>query len=91
MKRFLRLLNYVLPYKWYVAQNVVYNILGAFFGLFSYVMVIPFLRVLFGNQPLVTEPMEFALNTEYFAQTPHNLFGGHWVHHQIQDALCVSS
>ncbi|MEN8202716.1 MAG: ABC transporter transmembrane domain-containing protein [Bacteroidota bacterium] len=69
MKRFFRLLKYLLPYKWYVVQNVIYNILGAFFGLFSYVMVIPFLRVLFGNQPLVTESMEFSLSTEYFAHT----------------------
>ena len=91
MKRFLRLLNYVLPYKWYVAQNVVYNILGAFFGLFSYVMVIPFLRVLFGNQPLVTEPMDFALNTEYFAHTLNYYMGKIMLIHGDSGALVLVS
>ncbi|RPI41999.1 MAG: ABC transporter ATP-binding protein, partial [Bacteroidetes bacterium] len=66
MNRFFRLLRYLIPYKWYVVQNVVYNILGAFFALFSFAMVIPFLRVLFNNQPLVLEPVEFELSTDYF-------------------------
>jgi subfamily B ATP-binding cassette protein MsbA len=66
MKRFFKLLSYLVPYKWFVAQNIVYNILGAFFALFSFAMVIPFLRVLFNNQPLVAEPEHFALNADYF-------------------------
>ena len=91
MKRFLRLLDYVLPYKWYVAQNVVYNVFGAFFGLFSYVMVIPFLRVLFGNQPMVTEPMEFALSTEYFAHTLNYYMGKIMFTHGDSGALVLVS
>ncbi|MCK4879461.1 MAG: ABC transporter ATP-binding protein [Bacteroidales bacterium] len=75
MKRFFRLLNYLVPYKWYVIQNVLYNILGAFFALFSFAMVIPFLRVLFNNQPMVTEPMEFQLSTEYFMHTLNYYIG----------------
>ncbi len=66
MKRFFRLLRYLFPYKWFVAQNVLYNILGAFFALFSFAMVIPFLRILFENQPAAAEPMEFRLSTDYF-------------------------
>jgi len=72
MKRFFKLLKYLVPYKWFVVQNVVYNILGAFFALFSFAMVIPFLNVLFNNQgtqPVVTEPMHFHLSTEYFMNT----------------------
>ena len=69
MKRFFRLLKYLIPYKWNVIQNVIYNVLGSFFALFSFVMIIPFLKVLFDNQPLVTESMEFELNTEYFIHT----------------------
>jgi subfamily B ATP-binding cassette protein MsbA len=69
MRRFLRLLRYLGPYKWYVVQNIVYNILGAFFALFSFAMVIPFLRVLFENQPLVTERAAFELSAESFLQT----------------------
>jgi len=37
--------------------------------LFSFAMVIPFLQILFDNQPLVEEPMEFQLKTKYFAHT----------------------
>jgi subfamily B ATP-binding cassette protein MsbA len=66
MKRFFKLLSYLVPYKWFIAQNIVYNVLGAFFALFSFAMVIPFLRVLFNNQPLVAEPEHFALNADYF-------------------------
>lgn len=69
MRRFFRLLKYLVPYKWNVIQNVVYNVLGAFFALFSFAMIIPFLKVLFDNQPLVTEPMEFELKTQYFIHT----------------------
>jgi subfamily B ATP-binding cassette protein MsbA len=75
MKRFLRLLNYLAPYKWFVVQNVLYNIMGAFFALFSFAMVIPFLRVLFGNQEVVTAPMEFQLSTEYFMHTMNYYMG----------------
>jgi len=66
MRRFFKLLNYLFPYKWYVAQNVVSNILGAFFALFSFAMVIPFLKVLFENQPTGLEPMDFEFSTAYF-------------------------
>jgi len=65
MRRFFRLLNYLIPYKWYVVQNVIYNVLGAFFAIFSFAMVVPFLRVLFDNQPAQFEPMEFELSTDY--------------------------
>ena len=66
MRRFFKLLNYLLPYKWFVTQNILYNILAAFFALFSFAMVIPFLRVLFENQPMVTESVPFELSTDYF-------------------------
>ena len=69
MRRFLKLLNYLNPYKWYVTQNIVFNILGAFFALFSFAMVIPFLKVLFGNQLTVIEPMAFEFSTDYFMHT----------------------
>ena len=65
MKRFFNLLKYLGPYKWYVIQNVIYNILGAFFALFSFAMVLPFLRVLFGNQPMVEETIPFTASTDY--------------------------
>jgi len=91
MKRFLKLLNYLVPYKWLVAQNVGYNILGAFFALFSFAMVIPFLRVLFGNQPVVTETMDFAFNTEYFIHTLNYYMGRIMLIHGNNGALVLVS
>jgi subfamily B ATP-binding cassette protein MsbA len=69
MKRFFKLIRYLFPYKWYVVQNVFYNILGAFFALFSFAMVIPFQRLLFDNQDIVMEPMELELSTAYLMHT----------------------
>lgn len=91
MKRFFRLLNYLVPYKWYVVQNVVYNILGAFFALFSFAMVIPFLEVLFENQELVTEPMEFKMSTEYFMHTLNFYMGKIMAAHGEAGALILVS
>lgn len=75
MRRFFRLLRYLLPFKWYVLQNVVYNILGAFFALFSFAMIIPFLEVLFKQQELVSEPMAFEFSMEYFRHTLNYYMG----------------
>ena len=75
MRRFFRLLKYLIPYKWYVVQNVTYNILGAFFAIFSFAMVVPFLRVLFDNQPAQFEPMEFELSTDYLMNVIYQYMG----------------
>jgi len=91
MKRFFRLLNYLVPYKWYVAQNVLYNILGAFFALFSFAMVIPFLRILFNDQELVTEPMDFHLSTEYLMHTLNFYIGKIMAMHDTSGALILVS
>lgn len=69
MRRFFKLFKYLVPYKWHVVRNIVFNVLGAFFALFSFAMIIPFLQVLFENQPIVEEPMEFQLKTKYFIHT----------------------
>ena len=45
------------------------RLLGAFFGLFSFAMVVPFLRVLFELQETVAEPMEFQFNVDYLMHT----------------------
>jgi len=73
MNRFFRLLQYLLPYKWYAVQNIAYNIFAAFFALFSFTMVIPFLQILFDKQEMVENAIPFALNLEY-AQHMLNYF-----------------
>jgi len=91
MKRFFKLFRYLVPYKWNVVQNVIYNVLGAFFALFSFAMVIPFLQVLFDNQPMVLEPKEFELKTSYFFHTMNYLLSTVMIEHGKPFAMVVVS
>ena len=49
MKRLRELIGYVLPYKANLAVNIICNILNAFLSLFTFLGVVPFLRILFGG------------------------------------------
>ena len=91
MNRFFKLLRYLLPYKWYVVQNILYNILGAFFALFSFAMVIPFLRVIFEDQELVTEPMAFEMSTAYLMHTMNYYMGVFMARYDTAGALVLVS
>ena len=64
MKSFLNIARYVLKYWQYAALNVVFNILSAFFALFSFMMAIPFLRILFEKQDQVLQKEPFSLSIE---------------------------
>ncbi len=91
MRRFFRLFKYLIPYKWLVVQNVGYNILGAFFALFSFAMVVPFLRVLFGNEPAQFEPMDFELSTDYLMHVIYLYMGRIIENHGNAGALVLVS
>lgn len=58
MKSFWRLLRYIKNYKGYVALNILSNILMALFTAFSIPAVIPFLQILFNQEPSVSEKPE---------------------------------
>ncbi len=65
MKYLKEILKYVFPKYWkYAALNFVFILLMVVFGLFSFVMVSPFLEVLFNNQPVVENAVPFALKME---------------------------
>lgn len=64
MKKFLRLLSYLKPYWGHAMLNVLSNILVILFSLVSFVMLVPFLNLLFGIEELVTVRPEFHLNAE---------------------------
>src|SRR4051812_16572074 len=53
MKNLLRILTYVHKYSALAALNILFNILTVVFSLFSVVMIIPFLQLLFGKIPKV--------------------------------------
>ncbi len=64
MKRFLSIVGYIKPYWFYAVLNIVFNVLSACFALFSFVMAIPFLRILFETQEMVTTAVPFEMSTQ---------------------------
>ncbi len=54
MKDFLKILKrYLPPYKKYIFLNVIFNFLGALFGIFSFITMIPALKILFNSSKKV--------------------------------------
>lgn len=51
MKKFFGVLRYVKGYWRYAILNIVFNILSVVFSLFSILMLLPFLKILFSNDP----------------------------------------
>jgi len=70
MKDFIKLLRrFIPPYRWKLTWNIIFNFLSAIFGAFSFLLLIPSLKILFGTQELVTVKPELNFNlssvTEY--------------------------
>jgi subfamily B ATP-binding cassette protein MsbA len=63
-KKYLRILQYVKPYSGYAVANIISNLLVIMFFLSTFVMMIPFLNLLFGVEKLVEVKPELALNKE---------------------------
>ncbi|MBN2487362.1 MAG: ABC transporter ATP-binding protein [Bacteroidales bacterium] len=61
-KKVVRILHFALPYKANVTFVFIFHLLSSVFSVFSLSMIIPFLSILFGQFPKVTEPVPFALN-----------------------------
>ncbi|MCC8035555.1 MAG: ABC transporter ATP-binding protein/permease [Rikenellaceae bacterium] len=71
MKTYWRLLGFARPLGKYAVPYFFYTLLHAFFNLFNYVMIIPILDVLFGQEAIVqsvVEKPEFALKTSYLRE-----------------------
>ena len=52
--------RFVYPYKWYVALNILCNILSTVFSLFSFALIIPILEILFKTTTVQYTYMPFA-------------------------------
>lgn len=59
------LLKYLIPYKWSAIKNIVFNILSAIFALFSFILIGPFIEIIFQTVDVINEPGPFRLNKEY--------------------------
>lgn len=60
------LLKYLRPYKWSAIKNIIYNILGAIFSIFSYTLIKPFIDVLFDKVQVSQNLDEFRFSLQYF-------------------------
>ncbi len=77
MKNIFRIFKYIKGYKREVILNIVFNILYVFASLFSFVIVIPFVSVLFGiiKAPAICPEFAFSKDViiDYFAWNLNNL------------------
>lgn len=71
MKIYFRLLNYARPFSKFIVPFVLFTVLGVFFSVFQFALIIPLLNFLFdpnmvgGSEKYVTAP-EFHLSASYF-------------------------
>ncbi len=65
MRRFFRLLRYLLPYKWYVTQNIIYDMLGAFLFLVPAVILSGFSTPI-DNMPQLVQWLTYLDPLRYF-------------------------
>lgn len=68
MKKYRILLSFLLPYKWFAGQNLLFNSLSAFFSLFTYSLIGPFLKILFSKVPPTPHPGGFQLSGDWMEQ-----------------------
>jgi ATP-binding cassette, subfamily B, bacterial MsbA len=68
MKKYWNILKLLLNYKSYSVLTIIFNLLSTVFSLFSFLMIIPFLEILFSTTPLVTERPDFALSVKAMTQ-----------------------
>ncbi|WP_319501617.1 ABC transporter ATP-binding protein [uncultured Draconibacterium sp.] len=83
MKRF------VPPYRGKVVMNIIYNILGALFGTFSFAMLIPALDILFKTKELVTEKVQWAFTADSITNNINYYISSFISKHGEQDSLLL--
>jgi ABC-type multidrug transport system fused ATPase/permease subunit len=64
MRSLARIIRYLIPYKGLAFLSILFVFLSAIFSLFSLALVEPFLKVLFGETDLVTQPGEFEFSAK---------------------------
>lgn len=85
------LLKYLKPYRWSAIKNILYNVLGAFFALFSYTLIIPFLNVLFEKIKAPSDPGPFRFSIAYISDYYNYFIGDFITSHSKEEALLMVS
>jgi ATP-binding cassette, subfamily B, bacterial MsbA len=87
MRDFLRVFAYLKNYKRLVGLHILYTLLSVIFSVFTFAMVIPFLKITFGMQGIPAEPPPFRLNMDVVEQTIGFYLGGYIGEHGMMSAL----
>ena len=87
MNDYKKIFSYLIPYKFVLVFSSIANILYVFFNLFSLTMVLPFLRLLFGQQQLVTQKPEFHLSMSSLIDEFNYTFSRIIIDHGKENAL----
>jgi subfamily B ATP-binding cassette protein MsbA len=79
MKDFFKILKrYIPPYRLHLSLNIIFNFLSALFGIFSFITMIPVLKILFGLEEKVYgfKEVHFSLSAadEFMEAIEHNLY-----------------
>jgi ATP-binding cassette, subfamily B, bacterial MsbA len=70
MKKIIRLLSFAKPLRHYFPEYIIFTVLGILFGLLNFTMLIPILRILFGQEAISNVPAEqpdFHFSIGYFS------------------------
>ena len=90
MREFLKLMKrFVPPYRGKIVLNIVYNILGAVFSVFSFAMLIPALDILFQTKELVNDKVEFSLSADAVTNNVNYYISQFIIAHGQQQALLL--
>ena len=63
MKGYKKIFEYILPYWGKGLTSILFAFLATVFSLFSFTGVIPFLGILFKNQPIIEDPVAWEIST----------------------------
>ncbi|NOQ27871.1 MAG: ATP-binding cassette domain-containing protein [Bacteroidales bacterium] len=63
-----RVIKYMIPYWGKGLLSILLSLLSTIFSLFSFTMAIPFLGILFDNQPKISDPVPFELSKDAIMQ-----------------------
>ncbi|MCA1741952.1 MAG: ABC transporter ATP-binding protein/permease [Bacteroidales bacterium] len=89
MKSIKILLQYIRPYKWLAVQNMGFNILSAFFALFTFTLIVPFLQILFSRIGEAPHPGSFSFTMRYFSDLADWFFSSQIARHGEMRTLLV--
>lgn len=89
MKSIKILVQYLRPYKWLAVQNMGFNILSAFFALFTFTLIVPFLQILFSRIGESPHPGPFSFTMKYFSDLADWFFSSQIAQHGEMRTLLV--